>query len=107
VPRSLRKTIPAILIGLSLVVVTVSTSEGQATSTLQVSARVLSVGPQQEALTQARMSLGLLLEGKQVFEAQPPHGDALILLTVRRLDPTAHRPPPRAFAEASIVYIAN
>jgi len=107
VPRSLRRNIAATLLGLSLVVVTASSLEGQAIGRLQVSARVLSVEPQQEALTQARMALGLLLEGKQVFEAQPPHGDALILLTVRRLDPTAHRPPPRAFAEASIVYIAN
>ena len=106
-PRSLRKNIAATLLGLSLVVVTASSLEGQATGRLQVSARVLSVGPQQEALTQARMALSLLPEGEQVFEARPRLGDGLIFLKVRRLDPTAHRPPPKAFAVALLVYIAN
>jgi len=107
VPRSLRKNIAATLLGLSLVVVTASSLEGQATGRLQVSARVLSVEPQQEALTQARMALGLLLEGKQVFEARPRLSDGLILLEVSRLDPIAGRHSPEAFAVASLVYIAN
>ncbi len=106
-PRSLRKNTAATLLGLSLVVVTASSLEGQATGRLQVSARVLSVEPQQEALTQARMALSLLLEGKQVFEARPRFGDGLIFLKVRRLDQIAGRHLPEAFAVAVLVYIAN
>lgn len=106
-PRSLRKNIAATLLGLSLVVVTAGSAEGQISGRLQVSARVLDVRPQQQALTQAWMALGQLREGKPVFEAHPSLGDGLILLTVRRLDAAPGRSPPKAFAEASIVYIAN
>ena len=106
-PRSLRKNIAATLLGLSLVVVTASSLEGQATGRLQVSARVLSVRPQQEALTQAWMAVSRLPEGKQVLEGRPRPGEGLILLTVRRFDSGAGRHPLKAFAVASLVYIAN
>ena len=106
-PRSLSNNIAAALLGLSLVVMAAGSAEGQTTGRLQVSARVLDVRPQQQALTQARMALGLLLEGKQVFEVRSRLGDGLILLKVRRLDAIAGRHPPEAFAEASLVYIAN
>ena len=107
-PCSLTKTIAGTLLGLSLVVVTARPSEGQSTGRLQVSARVLSVGPQQVALTQARMAVRRLLEG-EAFEARtgrrPEEG--LVLLTVRLLDPTAGLYPVRTSAVASLVYIAN
>lgn len=106
-PRSFRNNIAGAFLGLSLVVVTAGSAEGQITGRLQVSARVLSVGPQQQALTQARMALDGLAEGKQVVEARPRPGDGLILLTVARLHAIPGRPPPEAFALASIVYIAN
>ena len=108
-PFSLRKNIAATLLGLSLVVVTARSSEGQSTGRLQVSARVLSVGPQQVALTQARTAVRRLLEGEVAFKAVPsPRPDeGLVLLTVRLLDPTAGRHPPKTSAVASLVYIAN
>jgi len=107
VPRSLRNTIAATLLGLSLVVVSVGSAEGQTTGRLQVSARVLPAGPQQEGLAQARLSVSRLMEGKEVSEVLPRLGEGLILLTVRRLHPTAGRSPPEGFAVASLVYIAN
>jgi hypothetical protein len=109
VPCSLTKTIAATLLGLSLVVVTARPSEGQSTGRLQVSARVLSVGPQQVALTQARMEVRRLLEG-EAFEAPRPGRrpeEGLVLLTVRLFDPTAGLYPVRTSAVASLVYIAN
>ncbi len=106
-PRSFRNKIAGAFLGLSLVVMTAGSAEGQITGRLQVSARVLSVGPQQQALTQARMALDGLAEGRQVVEARPRPGDGLILLTVARLHVIPGRPPPEAFALASIVYIAN
>jgi len=107
VPRSFRNNIAGAFLGLSLVVMTAGYAEGQITGRLQVSARVLSVGPQQQALTQARMALDGLAEGRQVVEVRPRPGDGLILLTVARLHAIPGRPPPEAFALASIVYIAN
>ena len=106
-PRSFRNKIAGAFLGLSLVVMTAGSAEGQITGRLQVSARVLSVGPQQQALTQARMALDGLAEGRQVVEVRPRPGDGLILLTVARLHAIPGRPPPEAFALASIVYIAN
>ena len=108
-PRSLRKNIAATLIGLGLVVVTARPSQGQTTGRLQVSARVLPVAPQQAALTQARMAVSRLLEGKEAFEAVPSSRpeNGLILLSVRLLDPMVGRYRPRTSAVASLVYIAN
>ncbi len=106
-PSSLTRNIAAILLGSSLVVVTARSAEGQITGRLQVSARVLAVGPQQQALTQVRTAVARLLAGKQAFAASSRPGEGLILLTVRRLDAMAGRHPPEAFAEASLVYIAN
>ena len=106
-PRSLSNNIAATLFGLSLIVVTARSAEGQTIGRLQVSARVLDVRPQQEALTQAWMAVSRLPERKQVFEARPRLGKGLILLTVRWFDSMAGRPSPKAFALASLVYIAN
>jgi hypothetical protein len=47
------------------------------------------------------------MEGKEVSEVLPRLGEGLILLTVRRLHPSADRSPPEGFAVASLVYIAN
>lgn len=106
-PRSLRNTIAATLLGLILVVVSAGSAEGQSTGRMQVSARVLPVGPQQEALTQARRAVSRLLEGQEVSEVRPRLAEGLILLTIRRLDPTAGRSSPEIFAVASLVYVAN
>ncbi len=106
-PRSLGNNIAATFFGLSLVVLTAGSAVGQTSGRLQVRARVLPVRPQQEALTQAWVALDGLAEGKQVVEARPRPGDGLILLTVVRLHAIPGRPPPEAFALASIVYIAN
>ncbi len=104
-PRSLRKIVAATLVGMSLIVVTARSSEGQTTGRLQVRARVIAVGPQQEALTQARMAAVQLLRSEEVLEARTAAG--LISLTVSRVDAGAGRNSPGAFAVASLVYIAN
>ncbi len=106
-PRSISNNIAATLVGLSLIVVTARSAEGQTIGKLQVTARVLDVRPQQEALTQAWMAVTRLPEGKQVLEGRPRPGEGLILLTVHRFDSGAGRHPPKAFAVASLVYIAN
>ena len=106
-PRSISNNVAATLLGLSLIVVTARSAEGQTSGRLQVTARVLDVGPQQEALTQAWMAVSRLPEVKQVLEGRPRPGEGLILLTVRRFDSVAGRHPPKAFAVASLVYIAN
>ena len=104
-PCSLRKIVAATLVGMSLIVVTASSSEGQTTGRLQVRARVIAVGPQQEALTQARMAAVQLFRNEEVLETRTAEG--LISLTVSRVDAGAGRNPPEAFAVASLVYIAN
>ena len=104
-PRSLSKIVAATLVGMSLIVVTARSSHGQTTGRLQVRARVIAVGPQQEALTQARMAAVQLLRSEEVLEARTAEG--LISLTVRRVDRGAGRHPPEGFAVASLVYIAN
>ena len=106
-PRSIINNIGATLFGLSLIVVTARSAEGQTIGKLQVTARVLDLSLQQEALTQAWMAVSRLPEGKQVLEGRPRPGEGLILLTVSRFDSLAGRHPPEAFAVASLVYIAN
>ena len=104
-PRSLRKIVAATLVGMSLIVVTAGSSEGQTTGRLQVRARVLDVSPQREALSQARMAAVQLFRNEEVLEARTAEG--LISLTVGRVDAGAGRNSPGAFAVASLVYIAN
>ena len=106
-PRSIINNIGATLFGLSLIVVTARSAEGQTIGKLQVTARVLDVRPQQEALTQAWMAVSRLPDGTQVLEGRPRPGEGLILLTVSRFDSVAGPHPPKIFALASLVYIAN
>lgn len=103
-----RKAVAATLVGGVMMVATARSSEGQGSGRLQVTARVIPVGPQQEALTQARVAAGQL--GSMIGNFEPLEarsGEGLIRLTVRRIHPARDPHSLEASAVASLIYIAN